>query len=199
MSAATMSDAGLTKWLSDLADRTPAPGGGALACALAAQATALFAMVARYSKGPRFGHALIERLDREQATLMQLAADDQTAFEALNSASRRAKNDPDRHETLLPLSRAASVPPMTAFEDTLDLGKTFLAVAHYTNKNLATDTLMVADIYASALRSLTLNVLINLNDEDDGNFASEMRNRLAHGEETLELLTNFADDFGRPK
>ena len=194
-----MSDAGLTKWLSDLADRTPAPGGGALACALAAQATALFAMVARYSKGPRFGHALIERLDREQSTLMQLAADDQTAFEALNSALRRAKNDPDRHETLLPLSRAASVPPMTAFEDTLDLGKTFLAVALYTNKNLATDTLIVADIYASALRSLTLNVLINLNDEDDANFATEMRNRLAHGDETLELLTNFADDFGRPK
>lgn len=77
-----MSDAGLTQWLSNLADRTPAPGGGALACALAAQATALFAMVARYSKGPRFGHALIERLDRDQARLMQLAADDQTAFEA---------------------------------------------------------------------------------------------------------------------
>lgn len=193
-----MSDAGLTMWLSNLADRTPAPGGGALACALAAQATALFAMVARYSKGPRFGHALIERLDREQSTLMQLAADDQTAFEALNSALRRTKNDPDRHETLLRLSRAASVPPMTAFEDTLDLAQTFLAVANYTNKNLATDTLMVADIYASALRSLTLNVLINLNDDDDGSFASEMRGRLAHGDETLKLLTNFADDFGRP-
>ena len=193
-----MSDAGLTTWLSNLADRTPAPGGGALACALAAQATALFAMVARYSKGPRFGHALIERLDREQSTLMQLAADDQTAFEALNSALRRTKNDPDRHETLLRLSRAASVPPMTAFEDTLDLAQTFLAVANYTNKNLATDTLMVADIYASALRSLTLNVLINLNDDDDGTFGSEMRGRLAHGDETLKLLTNFADDFGRP-
>ena len=193
-----MSDAGLTQWLSNLADRTPAPGGGALACALAAQATALFAMVARYSKGPRFGHALIERLDRDQARLMQLAADDQTAFEALNSALRRTKNDPDRHETLLRHSRAASVPPMTAFEDTLDLAQTFLAVANYTNKNLATDTLMVADIYASALRSLTLNVLINLNDDDDGSFASEMRGRLAHGDETLKLLTNFADDFGRP-
>ena len=194
-----MSDAGLTKWLSNLADRTPAPGGGALACVLAAQATALFAMVARYSKGPRFGHALIERLDRDQATLMQLAADDQTAFEALNSALRRKKNDPGRHETLLLLSRAASVPAMAAFEDTLDLAQTFLAVARYTNKHLATDTLMVADIYASALRSLTLNVLINLNDDDDGSFASEMRGRLAHGDETLKLLTNFADDFGRPK
>jgi formiminotetrahydrofolate cyclodeaminase len=193
-----MSDAGLTQWLSNLADRTPAPGGGALACALAAQATALFAMVARYSKGPRFGHALIERLDRDQARLMQLAADDQTAFEALNSALRRTKNNPDRHETLLRLSRAASVPPMTAFEDTLDLAQTFLAVATYTNKNLATDTLMVADIYASALRSLTLNVLINLNDDDDGSFASEMRGRLAHGDETLRLLTSFAEDFGSP-
>ena len=29
---------------------------------------------------------------------------------------------------------------MTAFEDTLDLAQTFLAVANYTNKNLATDT-----------------------------------------------------------
>ena len=57
---------------------------------------------------------------------------------------------------------------------------------------------MVADIYASALRSLTLNVLINLNDDDDGSFASEMRDRLAHGNETLKLLTSFADDFGRP-
>ena len=55
---------------------------------------------------------------------------------------------------------------------------------------------MVADIYASTLRSLTLNVLINLNDETMG-LRTEMRGRLAHGDETLKL-SNFADDFGRP-
>ena len=117
-----MSDAGLTQWLSNLAARTPAPGGGALACALAAQATALFAMVARYSKGPRFGHALIERLDRDQASLMPLATEDQTAFAALNRA-----RSPAAWERSIRLSRPLAVLGARAAEVQLMSSRHFIA------------------------------------------------------------------------
>jgi methenyltetrahydrofolate cyclohydrolase len=44
----------IDSYLQALADRVPAPGGGASAALHAAQAAALVAMVARYSDGPRF-------------------------------------------------------------------------------------------------------------------------------------------------
>ena len=73
-----MSDAGLTQWLSNLADRTPAPAAERLLVPWQLKQRRC-AMVARYSSVLALA-ALIERLDRDQAKLMQLAADDQTAF-----------------------------------------------------------------------------------------------------------------------
>ena len=147
MSAAAMSDAGLTQWLSNLADRTPAPAAERL----------LVPWQLKQRRCLRWWLAILKVLALAMRSLNGSIAIKQThaacgrRSNRIRSAQRSLaphKNDPDRHETLLPLARAASVPPMTAFEDTLDLAQTFLAVANYTNKNLATDTLMVADIYA---------------------------------------------------
>ena len=50
----------ITAFLDSLADRTPAPGGGAAAALHLGQAAALMSMVARYSTGPRYAeHAAV--------------------------------------------------------------------------------------------------------------------------------------------
>ena len=57
-----MRDQTIEAFLSELAARVPAPGGGATAALHAAQAAALLAMVARYSDGPRYDAELMGRL-----------------------------------------------------------------------------------------------------------------------------------------
>ena len=50
----------ITAFLDALADRTPAPGGGATAALHLGQAAALVSMVALYSTGPRYAeHAAV--------------------------------------------------------------------------------------------------------------------------------------------
>ena len=56
----TMRQSTITAFLDSLADRTPAPGGGATAALHLGQAAALVSMVARYSTGPRYAeHAAV--------------------------------------------------------------------------------------------------------------------------------------------
>ena len=50
----------ITAFLDSLADRTPAPAGGATAALHLGHAAALMSMVARYSTGPRYAeHAAV--------------------------------------------------------------------------------------------------------------------------------------------
>lgn len=57
-----MRDDTIAGFLSQLAARVPAPGGGATAARHAAQAAALLAMVARYSDGARYDAAVMGRV-----------------------------------------------------------------------------------------------------------------------------------------
>jgi formiminotetrahydrofolate cyclodeaminase len=89
----------IDSFLADLADRVPAPGGGASAGLHAAHAAALLAMVARYSDGKRFAeHAeLVQKVcdtaDRLRREALGLAEDDVAAFGAVTEAYRLPKDD----------------------------------------------------------------------------------------------------------
>ena len=86
-------------FLHALADRVPAPGGGASAALHAAQAAALVAMVARYSDGPRFAehaelvHKVRDTADQLRDEALALAEDDVAAFTAVTEAYRLPKGD----------------------------------------------------------------------------------------------------------
>jgi formiminotetrahydrofolate cyclodeaminase len=63
------------QFLTALAARVPAPGGGATAALHAAQAAGLVAMVTRYSDGPKYAdHAEAIRIEDAQARSELLAA-----------------------------------------------------------------------------------------------------------------------------
>src|SRR5687767_7450484 len=88
-------------FLTRLAARVPAPGGGATAALHAAQAAALVAMVARYSDSAKFAdHAeeigtIAATADRLRENALGLAAEDAAAFTAVTEAYALPKGTPD--------------------------------------------------------------------------------------------------------
>ncbi len=93
-----MRDEKISDFLARLADRVPAPGGGAAAALHAAQAAALLGMVARYSTGERYAKhkRIIERIitetDELRSTALQLAEGDAAAFTAVTDAYKLPKD-----------------------------------------------------------------------------------------------------------
>ncbi|MGH8921138.1 MAG: cyclodeaminase/cyclohydrolase family protein, partial [Actinomycetes bacterium] len=79
----------IERFLTALADRVPAPGGGASAALHAAQAAALVAMVARYSDGPRYAEhedtilRIRDTADDLRERALTLAEQDAAAFTAV--------------------------------------------------------------------------------------------------------------------
>jgi len=82
----------ISAFLEELAARTPAPAGGAVAALQAAQAAALVAMVARYSDGPRsVGHeelvaSVLSEADQLRAECEALITADAEAFGSVAAA-----------------------------------------------------------------------------------------------------------------
>jgi len=88
----------ITAFLDSLADRTPAPGGGATAALHLGQAAALVSMVARYSTGPRYAeHAaaidgICSSADAIRERPLHFAEADMAAFSSVIDAYRMPKS-----------------------------------------------------------------------------------------------------------
>ena len=70
-------------WLKAVSSRQPTPGGGSVAAHIGANATALFAMVARFSRNPPFGPTFADALDQHTARFLALGADDAAGYQQL--------------------------------------------------------------------------------------------------------------------
>ena len=88
----------ITAFLDSLADRTPAPGGGATTALHLGQAAALMSMVARYSTGPRYAeHAAVidgicSAADAIREQSLHFAEADMAAFSSVIDAYRLPKS-----------------------------------------------------------------------------------------------------------
>jgi formiminotetrahydrofolate cyclodeaminase len=156
----------IDEFLTRLASRTPAPGGGASAGLHAAQAAALLAMVARYSDAPR----IASDADRLLAEAMRLAEDDIAAFGAVAAAYKLPKDE--RSDVLATALAGASVPPLgvlAACHRLLALADELLPVV---NKNVITDIAAASEAVRAAAGTSRVNVEVNgrgreLPDVDD--------------------------------
>jgi methenyltetrahydrofolate cyclohydrolase len=159
-------------FLHALADRMPAPGGGASAGLHAAQAAALVAMVARYTEGPRFvEHAeLVRRVrdtaDRLRDEALTLAEDDVAAFTAVTEAYRLPKGDDgalaERSAAIEAATLGAARPPealVVLVSQVLDLAEDLLPVA---NRNVISDVAAAAEAARAAATTARVNIEINL-------------------------------------
>jgi methenyltetrahydrofolate cyclohydrolase len=94
----------VNSFLEEVAARTPAPGGGAVAAMTAASAAALVSMAARFSSADEVAAAG----DELRARLVQLAADDAAAYTAVLASRGEARVEAMRHATEVPRAIAAA-------------------------------------------------------------------------------------------
>jgi formiminotetrahydrofolate cyclodeaminase len=173
-----MRDERISDFLARLADRVPAPGGGASAALHAAQAAALLGMVARYSTGEKYArHKLtMERIiietDELRSLALKLAEEDATAFTSVADAYRLPRNTDAAKATRSAAIAAALVgagkPPaevIAVAQAVVQLAEELLPIG---NRNVITDIAAATEAARAAATTARLNIEINLagiNDE----------------------------------
>ncbi|GAB2518919.1 cyclodeaminase/cyclohydrolase family protein [Nocardiopsis aegyptia] len=175
----------LDAFLTDLAARRPAPGGGATAAVHAAQAAALVGMVARYSDGARFAeHAeeiarIVAASDRLWAESLRLAEADAAAFSAVTDAYALPRaTDEEKAERTLAMAAAlqeACEPPVAviaAAAEAVALAERVLPIG---NRNVVTDVAAAAEAARAAATTARVNVEINLGGIRDPRAREEFR------------------------
>lgn len=156
-------------YLSRLADKVPAPGGGAVAAMTGATAASLTAMVVRYSLGRKalaeheaFLNEACDRLDRASHVLVSLGDADAEAYAGLNAAMKLDRADPQRARRVMEGAREAVLPPRATMAASMDLLRLMEDLATRTNRNLWSDLAIGAMLAASACHAGSLNVRANL-------------------------------------
>ena len=172
------------QFLTSLAARVPAPGGGASAALHAAQAAALVAMVARYSDGPKYvEHSgaigrIRDTADELRETALTLAEDDAAAFTAVTEAYRLPKTGAaeaaTRSAAIATALLAAARPPAFVIgvaARVLDLAEELLPIG---NPNVISDVAAAAEAARAAATTARVNVEINLTGIEDVQARSEL-------------------------
>ncbi len=179
-----MRDEKIGDFLARLADRVPAPGGGASAALQAAQAAALLGMVARYSTGDKYAeHKLtIERIitetDELRTRALKLADDDAVAFTAVTDAYKLPKDtDAARAARSAAIATAlvgAGKPPaevIAVAQIAVEVAEELLPIG---NRNVITDIAAATEAASAAATTAGVNVEINLGGIKDEQARAEL-------------------------
>ncbi len=175
----------ISDFLDRLAERVPAPGGGAAAALQAAQGAALLGMVARYTTGPEFaGHQLvisrvIAEADELRGLALRLAEADEDAFLAVADACRLPAAGTEDEESARasaiahalvnaawPQARVISLAGMV-----VDLAE---ALAVIGNRNVIADVAAAAEAARASAATARVNVEINLGSIADEQVSLDM-------------------------
>jgi methenyltetrahydrofolate cyclohydrolase len=159
-------------FLTDLAARIPAPGGGATAALHAAQAAALLAMVARYSDGPKYAAdaseigSVREDADQLRESCTDLMAADAVAFDAVAAAYGLPRDTPElareRSAAIAAALGGAAEPPAAVIAAAGRLVKLAEVLLPIGNRNVVSDVAAAAEAIRAAVATGRINIEINL-------------------------------------
>ena len=171
-------------FLDQLADRVPAPGGGAASAVQAAQGAALLGMVARYTTGERYAEhqvtigRIISELDELRAIALRLAEADADAFLAVTDAYRLPQStEQERADRSGAISQAltnAAWPPAQVISVAgmvIDLAEALVVIG---NRNVLSDVAAAAESARAAAATARVNVEVNLAGITDEQTSIEM-------------------------
>jgi formiminotetrahydrofolate cyclodeaminase len=167
-----ISDEKIGDFLERLADRVPAPGGGATAALHAAQGAALLAMVARYTTGEKYAEhqetigRIITEADEIRQIALRLADADADAFAAVARAFTLPRStDEEKAARSAAIAQAligAAWPPaqvISVAAMVVDLAEALIAIS---NPNVISDVAAAAEAASAAAATARVNVEINL-------------------------------------
>jgi formiminotetrahydrofolate cyclodeaminase len=189
-----MRDESIGSFLTRLAARSAAPGGGAAGALHAA----LLAMAARFSDGVRYDAETVGRVRAAADGLADegigLAAADSAAFEKVIAAYQLPKDTPEektaRSAAIADAMAAAARPPadlMVASVRLVGLAEELLPVA---NKNVISDVAAAAAAISAAAVTAAVNIEANLSSVKDPALVVELR-------ATAALADGVTDRAGR--
>jgi formiminotetrahydrofolate cyclodeaminase len=189
-----MRDQTIEAFLSELAARVPAPGGGATAALHAAQSAALLAMVARYSDGPRYDAELMGRLvtraDQLRDEALVLAEADAAAFGAVAEAYRLPRDTGEEKEARSAAIAAAVAEAAWPPAYVVRLARVLTEVAEELlptgNRNVITDVAAAAEAARAAAVTARVNIEVNLRSIKDPALVAEFRATAAVTDEIVE-------------
>ncbi len=177
-----MRDETIASFLTRLAARSAAPGGGATGALHAAQAAALLAMVARFSDGPRHDAEVAGRVraaaDGLADEALHLAEADEAAFGKVVVSYQLPKDTAEqraaRSDAIADALAGASRPPadlMAAAVRLAGLAEDLLSVA---NRNVISDIAAAAAAIGAAAVTARINIEANLAGIKDAALAAEL-------------------------
>jgi formiminotetrahydrofolate cyclodeaminase len=177
-------DETIADFLDQLAERVPAPGGGAAAALQAAQGAALLGMVARYTTGEKYAEhqltigRIITEVDELRAIALRLAEADVDAFRAVTDAYRLPKStEEERTARSAAVSQAlanAAWPPAQVISVAgmvVDLAEALVVIG---NRNVLSDVAAAAESARAAAATARVNVEANLAGISDEQTSLEM-------------------------
>ncbi|MFI5062450.1 MAG: cyclodeaminase/cyclohydrolase family protein [Streptosporangiales bacterium] len=177
-------DEKLGDFLDQLAERVPAPGGGAAAALQAAQGAALLGMVARYTTGEKYAQhqvtigRIIAEVDELREIALRLAEADADAFLAVADAYRLPQGtEQERADRAGAISQAlanAAWPPAQVISVAgmvVDLAEALVVIG---NRNVLSDVAAAAESARSAAATARVNVEVNLAGITDEQASLEM-------------------------
>lgn len=187
----------------ELASKRPVPGGGGAAALVAALGAALNTMVANFSIGKkkfidfRETHEdLIKRGEALRDKLVELVDKDAEFFEPLSKAYSMAANSQEekklKEETLEKCLKAACSAPMETLVYTYDAIILHEEIIDISSKNIISDVGVGVQCLKAALNSAYLNVLINLNSINDGDYVAAEKGK---AEKLVSEGIKIADDI----
>lgn len=155
--------------LGNVAAKTPAPGGGAVASAAGALASSLANMVVAYSLGKKNlaeHQPTLERaakmLAKAGEILLQLADEDAAAYALVNELSKLPEDDARRMREYPDAVEAAVNVPRAVVGTCCDVLRLLEQLAPITNKHLRSDLAIAAILAEAAAKSGWWNVAVNL-------------------------------------
>jgi formiminotetrahydrofolate cyclodeaminase len=166
-----MFDARMSDWLGQLADRTPAPGGGAVAALCAAASAALLEMVANYTTGGKWADreeamkAVGAEVAELRAQAAALAQDDAEAFGAVGAAYGLPRSTPEekaaRSAAIQEATRGAAEPPVQVGRVATRLVALADEMVEPANPNVLSDVGVAAATARAALSGSVTNITVN--------------------------------------
>lgn len=180
-----------------VADKTPAPGGGAVGAIVAALAASLNQMVAnltigkkKYREYEKTMQEVLENMEYSREKLQDLATKDINAFNAVMEAIKLPKNDQTRSEKIQEALKKATDVPFELARESRNILKFSELTSKFGNKNAISDAYSSAELAYAAFKIAMYNVLINLSSIKDEEFVSKYKEELEELRNEVEGLYN---------
>jgi formiminotetrahydrofolate cyclodeaminase len=193
-------------FLDGIADRTPTPGGGAVAAASGALACAMGRMVAVYSIGKKTEstksariESVLDRLVRADQAMRRLIVEDAAAYTLLTQAAKAIREDEGarpQHRAALATAIFVPLEMMALAAETLALLDEFKEDA---SRYLLSDLGVAAVLAEATARAARYSVLVNLRElehvEDRRSIHAEVTHLLERSGRHRQSIEDFVSPF----